>query len=389
MSSQRPSGQPPPHKRPRISHNPNNHPPNTNNHHRNHLPPNTNSHHRNNQQQRPRPQQQNPPRLQQLHRLLEIQGINLLSSEVQKWIYQQCALSDHIEIEAKLGKLLTYVEPNPMMDDTEQKGEEIRVHDKIGLKSLAWIDLKKTGGHFESTVDETVFKHLNVLFNNWYANCNSPPQNRLPQLRNTKFPKLLFKRSRTVDKIYQSPGDRSSSIRVTLDMNNGARIKEVIEKKKKASMNICCPGSKFDIRISASVENIVPKPQRQIVSSLRCKDRISYQYDYFSIDITTTYTYCEALTPQFINDLIQKFMNKEDLPLDLQYGTQRTYEVELEIADHEYLRKVRKLAADKKQTCGIEQLSYFFTQAAIKMAKLASAAPVFVPSVCKLPGQKK
>jgi len=153
-------------------------------------------------------------------------------------------------------------------------------------------------------------------------------------------------------------------------------------------MNICYPASKFDIRISASIENVVPKPQRQIVSSMRCKDRISYKYDYFSIDITSTYTYSEGLTPQFINDVMNKFQHKRELPLDRQYGTLRTYEVELEIADHGYLSKIRKLAAEKRQFYQLQQLSYFFTQAAIQLSELASNLR-FIPSVCKLPEKKK
>eukprot|EP01083_Nonionella_stella_P130823 397141_1 len=118
MSSQRQIGQPPPPKRAKTGH-------------------------------QQRQQQERQP---EFHRLLEISQINLLSREVQNWIYEQCALSDHIEIEAKLGKLLCYKENDVTMDENEEKGEEIRIHDKIGLKSLGWIDLYKTGGHFESTV---------------------------------------------------------------------------------------------------------------------------------------------------------------------------------------------------------------------------------------------
>ena len=389
-------GQPPPNKRARLG-----------DHHHNGT--NGNKH----QQQRPHPQKQQQHQQQQIkqeqqkqqqqqpqfHRLLEISQINLLSSEVQNWMYEQCALSEHIEIEAKLGRLLTYKEPNPEDIDIihnnggghggdEQKGEEIRIYDKIGLKSLAWIDLHKTGGYFESTVTEEVFRHLNGTFNKWYANCNSIPQRRIPALQKIPFPKLKYKRNRTVDKIYQQNGDKSSSVRVTIDMKDPNHIKEVIEKKKKSSMNICYPKSKWDIRISASIENVVPKPQNQIVSSLRCKDRISYQYDYFSIDITSTYTYSEALTPSFIQNVIERFKNKQELPLDRQYGTLRTYEVELEIVDHKYLNKVRKLAAEQRQLYHLQQLSYFFTQAAIQLAELSSNLR-FEPTVCKLPGKKK
>ena len=331
-----------------------------------------------------------------MHRLLEINQINLLSSEVQNWIYEQCALSEHVEIEAKLGRLLTWkdVMNNDMvtmgtMDENEQKqGDEIRLHDKIGIKSLAWVDLHKTGGHFESSVDENVFRHLNNIFNKWYSNCNSPPQSRIKELQKLQFPKLQYKRNRTVDKIYQSQGDKSSSVRVTIDMKEPNKIKEVIEKKKKSSMNIVYPKSKWDLRISASIENVVPKPQGQMVSAIRCKDRISYQYDYFSIDITSTYTYSKGLTSQFINDIIHKFSNRQPLPLDIAYDTERTFEVEFEIVDHKYLHQVRKLAAEQRQTYKLTELSYFFTQGAIQLAELSSNLR-FMPTVCKLPDKNK
>ena len=173
-------------------------------------------------------------------------------------------------------------------------------------------------------------------------------------------------------------------MRVTIDMKDPTRIKEVIEKKKKSSINICYPNSQWDLRMSASIENVVPKPMNQIVTSLRCKDRISYQYDYFSIDITSTYTYADGLTNNLINEVMNKFGAQQQLP----GGHQRSYEVELEIADHKHVAEIRKLAAEKRQTEPLKYMAYFFTQSAIKLSMLASNLK-FMPTVCKVPPPKK
>ena len=73
--------------------------------------------------------------------------------------------------------------------------------------------------------------------------------------------------------------------------------------------------------------------------------------------------------------------------MDIAYDTERTFEVEFEIADHEYLHQVRKLAAEKRQLFKLQELSYFFTQGAIQLAELSSN-PRFIPTVCRLPSDK-
>merc|ERR1712154_729662 len=101
----------------------------------------------------------------------------------------------------------------------------------------------------------------------------------------------------------------------------------------------------------------------------------------------STYTYKEGLTHTFMNSVMHKFKNKQELPLDSQYGTQRSYEVELEIADFKFLAQARKLmAATPSQPAKLQELYYFFTQAAIQLAEVASN-PSFTPSVCRLPSR--
>ena len=73
--------------------------------------------------------------------------------------------------------------------------------------------------------------------------------------------------------------------------------------------------------------------------------------------------------------------------MDIQYGTKRTFEVELEIADFAYLADARRLAAaTPRQPAKLQQLCYFFTQAAIQLSEVASN-PSFVPMVSRLPNQ--
>ncbi len=156
------------------------------------------------------------------------QQVQFIEPAVQKWIYEQCALSSNIEIEAKLGKLMTWYQPDPIDGEPPEEGSEIRLHEKLGIKSVAMVDLKRSGGHFESTVTMEVFQRLNRSLNNWYSNCNAPAARRIPQLQQATFPRMLYKRNRTVDKIYQRDGDKGSAVRVTIDMKDPTRVKEVL-----------------------------------------------------------------------------------------------------------------------------------------------------------------
>mmetsp|Transcript_44717 Transcript_44717/g.74043 ORF Transcript_44717/g.74043 Transcript_44717/m.74043 type:complete len:395 (-) Transcript_44717:24-1208(-) len=385
----RPVGAQPPHKRQRVHAPPPAHP---QNHHQQEQqppprPPNTSQ-----QEARKKQQQQAPqPKVPQLRftRLLNFQQINILHNEIRHWMYEQCALSPTIEIEVKLGRLVVIdPEPEEMEHASGHNGhagttnDALRVHDKVGIKSLAWIDLQKTGGRFESTVNEKVFRHLNLVLNGWYSNSHLAPHRRLPALRDHPFPKLTYVRSRTVDKIYRIDG---TNVRVSLDANRGGGevVKEVIEKKKKSHMNLCCPSCQWDLRLSASIENPAPMPRGEIVTTLRAKDRISYQFQGFSIDISTIHTYSQGLTKPFIDDVVQKFRAQEPLPTDLQYGTLRTFEVELEIANKEYMQSARKLMAENNPF-QFTELCYFFTQHAVQLVELASNSN-YKPAVSKLP----
>eukprot|EP00485_Elphidium_margaritaceum_P019450 CAMPEP_0202725902 /NCGR_PEP_ID=MMETSP1385-20130828/184335_1 /ASSEMBLY_ACC=CAM_ASM_000861 /TAXON_ID=933848 /ORGANISM="Elphidium margaritaceum" /LENGTH=550 /DNA_ID=CAMNT_0049392107 /DNA_START=1194 /DNA_END=2848 /DNA_ORIENTATION=- len=423
----RPVGAQPPHKRQRVHAPPPAHP---QNHHQQEQqppprPPNTSQ-----QEARKKQQQQAPqPKVPQLRftRLLNFQQINILHNEIRHWMYEQCALSPTIEIEVKLGRLVV-IDPAPeeMEHVSGHNGhagttnDALRVHDKVGIKSLAWIDLQKTGGRFESTVNEKVFRHLNLVLNGWYSNSHLAPHRRLPALRDHPFPKLTYVRSRTVDKIYRING---TNVRVSLDANRGSAqrgggevVKEVIEKKRKSRMDLCCPSCQWDLRLSSSIENPAPMPRGEMVTTLRAKDasringnlrlsssienpapmprgemvttlrakdRISYQWQGFSIDISSIHTYSQGLTKPFIDDVVQKFRAQEPLPTDLQYGTLRTFEVELEIANKKYMQSARKLMAENNPF-QFTELCYFFTQHAVQLVELASNSN-YKPAVSKLP----
>jgi len=96
--------------------------------------------------------------------------------------------------------------------------------------------------------------------------------------------KITYKRVNEVD--YSIAHHTHGPLRVTLDANR--RIKRIIKKTRIKDINFLCPQSVVDFRISASTEvdfgtgiqiRELPKHGRQ-------KERLSYQFELFSVDLT-------------------------------------------------------------------------------------------------------
>ena len=243
-----------------------------------------------------------------------------------------------------------------------------------------------------------MFKHLNKVLNNWVTNSKSPSKARLPHLQNLTYPKVEFLRTKEIDKIY------TNKVRVSLGINSPNHIQKCIKKDRLADINIMYPRCGFDLRISASLENNCPKPETDRNSSssnnsnkletIRCKDRIGYQWDIFTVDISTIHTYKDNIDDSmFIEDLRQRMKNGKALPFD--HGCEMSHEVELEITNSKLL--ANKLNEFKKrrqnpkmivQAPLFEHIVFTFKNHCLQLCELASR-PNFIPHVCALPQNAK
>lgn len=99
-------------------------------------------------------------------------------------------------------------------------------------------------------------------------------------------PPVSYQHRYETDEFYDSPGGK---LRVTKDTKT-QQILGAIQKQRLANLDIHIPESHMDYRISVTIEHPVPVPYGKYPMSSRRKDRLSYKYDLFSIDLTQVYT---------------------------------------------------------------------------------------------------
>jgi len=283
---------------------------------------------------------------------------NDLYANVTDFISTKVAASPDVEIEARLGKLV--ISNGDSDSDLSRQG--------LPVETMCQVNREKmhTNVRFESGVPHEKMRHLNKVFNNWTNNSkNPPPQNK------QFFPDITYKRTKEIDRFY-SIEDSKQRIRETICSETGI-VKATIIKEKMGSIEIHMPKTAFDFRISASLEKPVPQVEKgRHPDCIRKKDRISYEFECFSIDVTTISTW-DGPTPACAEDIMQKSGEQQHSP------SSRTYEVEIEIRDVKFLRHHRKLFATRQQNC-FQQLCTVFFNHCVHLSHTAHQTQL--PSLC-------
>jgi len=198
-------------------------------------------------------------------------------------------------------------------------------------------------------------------------------------LQRIYFPNVQYARAQYIDKIYEN------HVRVTLDVEKKNKILECTQKEKRNERNIVFPHCNYDFRISSSMEHIVPKPTDNLkIELIRAKDRISYKWDIFRIDMSIIHTYNSNLTNDFGEQLRLCFNQKQQLPTN--HGCEMSYEVELEIIDRKWIRNQIRLRDEKKKENQFEFAITSFVNHVINLCTSATDVN-YMPPVCRLPNQ--
>lgn len=153
-----------------------------------------------------------------------------------------------IEIEARLGKILT-------------KNTRERVQDDSNSESIFAFNPKYC---FDPNMSMEQHGFFNQLLNHAVKN----------------NPNLKYLHSKSTDTFYDS-------LRITTD--DSTNIKTCIQKIKVSEIHIRSPNCEFDFRISVNLEVLqeIPKDLGQRVARLeRKKDRLSYNYQLLAVDLT-------------------------------------------------------------------------------------------------------
>jgi hypothetical protein len=134
----------------------------------------------------------------------------------------------------------------------------------------------------------------------------------------------LYSKIKEIDRFYTNGYE---SIRVSLDPSS-LEPKRAITKVKLQHLDFLCPHNTWDFRITLSEEREMPMPgQDMYATHERHKDRLSYKFDIYQIDIT-------VVRDRKINNGAPGEFN------------QPTYEVEMECSTDAFLHE-KQLMIDK------------------------------------------
>lgn len=170
----------------------------------------------------------------------------------------------NIEIEAKLGVLI-------------EKDQDVRVISLVPVMCETPIREESNGDvRFVSDVGENMFKNVNERLNTRVRETNGQTEGR-----------ITYERKRETDVYY--PGRvRQTRHQVNRSQNRDEyKVVRTQRKSRLGDLNVLCPGGVCDIRYSASREENCEVTQNTRQEYQREKDRISYKFEYVSVDITT------------------------------------------------------------------------------------------------------
>jgi hypothetical protein len=204
--------------------------------------------------------------------------------------------SNHLEIEAKLG--------------LQTMRDGVRLSPADGSPCQVLLSTPR-GARFKSGIEGKGFRRLNMFSNRWV---NSSHKRR-------DICKVLYKHPKTIDWIYKDSSN--CSVRETRDMKTGEILRCGRKIREKLHLNFLLPKMKYDIRITASAEvklHALPGDCKQ-PSTLRFKDRMSYQFCKLSFDITEVKTWTRRIQDvQYLSEIVWSKIDS-------------TWEVELELDD--------------------------------------------------------
>lgn len=231
------------------------------------------------------------------------ESVRLLSGEIYE-LLEDPKNEKIIEIEAKIGKLL-------------HRSSDNRCSLPVSTETILKPGYDQY--NFSSTLDMDVFRQLNLFLNEQYT-----------KSQKIQGGKITYKRTKECDLFYHSK-EKQKRVRVSVDPETRKQLRSIIKEKKK-NFDFYCPYSSFDFRITLSLENVVPFPKDEEIPFLeRYKDRLSYEFDVWKIDITT-------VTESKLDHFGQHIQN----------NTSVTYEVEMECKIDNFVMEKQKILKGEK-----------------------------------------
>ncbi|WVR04285.1 hypothetical protein IAU60_001285 [Kwoniella sp. DSM 27419] len=205
-----------------------------------------------------------PQQVQLTGSIFNISPRNPFTAVVGDFILANASGLDNVEIEIKLGTLMS----------ADHGGPPRRIRMPTQSETIMPSDFPL--GPFHSTMHPYQYKVFNNLLNQAVQTSQSLPSSQ---------GKVHFSRSKLNDSFYGS-GGRGGKIRVSRDRETGQIIPGgVITKRRVADLNVYCPNMPFDWRISINVEQPCEMPGGGPTLT-RDKDRACYTHQVCQVDLT-------------------------------------------------------------------------------------------------------
>ncbi|KAH7108075.1 mRNA triphosphatase CET1 [Auriculariales sp. MPI-PUGE-AT-0066] len=209
---------------------------------------------------------------------------------VADWIHANIHGKTNIEIEGKVGRIIDTSTGKRLVEILPIRTETILSDDRIGIR-------------FEADMSKVHHQKFNQMLNQLHASYSRPDY---------KFSRIDYKHERLVDSFYALPGGGTDKLRVTRDARTG-QTKESIVKQRIANLNVLCPGSLADWRVSVNIEDPVPQPSAARELYQRQKDRLSYVHQDFRIDLTQVKSQGDSEGDRTSHELEIEFANPVEL----------------------------------------------------------------------------
>lgn len=170
--------------------------------------------------------------------------------------------SANVEIEAKFGTLI-------------EKSSHVRVINCVPVLCETPISYEANKDtYFKSEVGNDIFAMLNSKLN---ARVEATEQSSS---------RVQYLHTQEMDVYWPGKVRETKVRRNTADGSEHYETIRIQSKKRLGDLNVLCPNKYADIRYSASREQDCSIPPNSKPQRCRIKDRISYKYEYLSIDIT-------------------------------------------------------------------------------------------------------
>lgn len=211
---------------------------------------------------------------------------------------------EHVEFEGRIGRHL-------LGDD--------RLCKVYGIRTFCCFDASVLGSHFDASLEEKAFVVLNKALNQYFYNVNHSSGVSAEYAQYKGIQPLSYAHTVDLDLFYRD------GVRYSIpwdDKRRGERGKAIL-KVHIGHLDIMVPSSSYDLRISCKKEEPVPEPSGDC-EFIRKKDRISYTFNYWSVDLTKVETF-------------EKRSIKGNRPIGP--ADHITYELELELAHMKVIQK--------------------------------------------------